>query len=72
MRCPLVPAATGKLTICAANTNTAVRPAIGAEASVTSVRAPRKLTAMAPTASAPAAMDTGALMKPSGMCTPQP
>ena len=45
IRWPLVPAATGKLIICTAKTNAAVRPASGAVRSSSSRRAPRSATA---------------------------
>ncbi len=70
MRCPLVPAPTGKFTICAAKMKTATRPAMGAAASANSRLARRSDTATAPPASSAAAADVWTSMKPSGMCMP--
>ena len=77
-RCPLVPAATGKFSICTAKMKAATSPASGAvrsapatppaPAPASSRRAPRRLTATAAAATAPVATDTGALMNPSGTC----
>src|SRR5512144_526937 len=71
-RCPLVPAATGKFSICTANTKTATRPASGAPRSSSSWRAPLRHAATPAAATAPAATDTGASMNPSGTCTAAP
>ncbi|GAA1622963.1 hypothetical protein GCM10009733_019510 [Nonomuraea maheshkhaliensis] len=68
-RCPLVPAATGKLSICTAKMNAATRPAMGAVLSSSSRRAPRRQTATPAAATAPADTDVAALKKPSGTCT---
>lgn len=68
-RCPLVPAATGKLSICTAKTNAAVSPAIGIcfsakrlPVSLSEAQIPPAATAAPPTAVA-------RFMYPSGMCT---
>ena len=44
IRWPLVPAPTGKLSICTAKMNAATRPAIGAVLSSSSLRAPTRAT----------------------------
>ena len=72
IRCPLVPAPTGKLIIWAANTKVATRPAIGAVRSSSSRRAPRSDTATAAAATTPVATEVGASRKPSGTCTSAP
>src|SRR3954447_26304092 len=69
-RWPLVPLATGKLSICTAKMKAAAMPARGTSRSSRSRLALRRLTATQPTATAPAAADVPALMNPSGMCTP--
>ena len=81
-RCPLVPAATGKLSICTAKMNAATSPASGAVPSTppfaapcppaSSRRAPRSETATAPAATTPVATETGASMNPSGTCMTDP
>lgn len=60
--------ATGKFSIWTAKMKAATRPASGAVRSSSSRRAPRRLTATAVAATAPAATETGALMNPSGTC----
>src|SRR6476660_7543632 len=69
IRCPLVPAPTGKLIIWAAKTKVATSPAAGAVRSSSSRRAPRREHATATTATAPVATEVGASRKPSGTCT---
>ena len=69
---PLVPAPTGKLSIWAAKTKAATRPAIGAVRSSSSRRAPRSETPMAATATTPVAMEVGASKNPSGTCMAAP
>ncbi len=68
-RCPLVPAPTGKFTICTANTKAAVRPASAGPVSRISRFARCRLKPTAPAAIRPVAMDVGASKKPSGTCT---
>ena len=65
---PLVPLATGKFSICTANTNAAVRPASGICLSSIVWEAFFRHTARPATATAPPATDVGPSMKPSGMC----
>src|SRR5918995_3058489 len=69
IRCPLVPAPTGKLIIWAAKTNVATRPAAGAVRSSSSRRAPRNDRATAVAATTPVATEVGASRNPSGTCT---
>src|SRR3990172_1327056 len=68
-RCPLIPAITGKLTICAANTKAAARAASGTWRSVRTSRVRRTATPKPPTATAPNPAEVVTLMTPSGMCT---
>ncbi len=70
IRCPLVPAPTGKLTIWVAKMNVAVRPASGACFSSSSSRDFRSATATPAAAAAPVAIEVGASKNPSGTCIP--
>src|SRR6185369_9545159 len=65
---PLVPPATGKLSIWAANTNAAVTPSSGTRRSSRSRLARRRPYATAPAAGTAQAAATSGLRKPSGMC----
>ena len=67
-RWPLVPAPTGKLIICPANTNAATRPAIGAVRSSSSSRDFSRATPMPTAATTPVAIDVGASKNPLGTC----
>ena len=68
-RWPLVPAPTGKFTICTANTKAAVSPASAGPVSRISRFARCRLNPTAPAAIRPVATDVGASKKPSGTCT---
>jgi len=68
IRWPLVPAATGKLTIWAANTNAATSPARASDSSRSRRRATRRATPTLPTVMPAAAADVGPSMNPSGTC----
>ena len=68
MRCPLVPPATGKLSIWVAKTKVATSPASGAMRSSTSRRAPRNAIAMPAAATPAVASEVGASRNPSGTC----
>src|SRR4051812_26642181 len=67
-KCPLVPPATGKLSICAANTNAAVTPSSGTRRSSRSVLALRSPTPTATAAGTAHTRATSVVRKPSGMC----
>ncbi len=64
-----MPLATGKLSICTANTKAATSPARGACFSSRVSAARRAQTTIPPAATAPAASEVPALTNPSGMCT---
>src|SRR3954469_7386751 len=66
---PLVPPATGKLSICTANTNAAVTPSSGTRRSSRSRLARRRPYATAATAGTAHAAATSGARNPSGMCT---
>ena len=72
IKCPLVPAATGKLIIWAAKIKTATSPAIGAVWLSSEPLVFFRLTATAPATRTPAPMETGALISPSGICMKTP
>ena len=65
---PLVPAATGKLSICTAKINVAVNPARGAVLSSREDLAPLSERATAPAAIAAKAAEVGISINPSGIC----
>lgn len=65
----MVPAATGKLNICAANTKAAVMPANGTAFSFSCSLARRKEKPTAPALITPVAAAVPALRKPSGACS---
>ena len=65
---PLVPPATGKLIIWAANTKAVVKPMIGACRSPRLARVRFRATAITAALAMPVAMATGGERKPSGMC----
>ncbi len=67
-RWPLVPLATGKFSICTANTKAAVSPASGICLSSIVSEAFLTQTLRPATATAPPASDVVPSMKPSGMC----
>jgi hypothetical protein len=67
-RCPLVPPATGKLSIWTAKTNAAVSPASGTRRSSSTCPARRSETPSPPTATTAAPADVGPSINPSGMC----
>ncbi len=67
-RCPDVPAATGKFSICSAKTKAAASPASGTTRSLTFRLILRRLTPTPPVATAAADRDVGRSMSPSGMC----
>ena len=69
-RCPLVPWATGKLSICTAKMNAAVTAASGTWRSPSWSRLRRVATASVPTATAPTAAEVVPSTNPSGMCMP--
>src|SRR5660398_277973 len=67
-RWPLVPAATGKLSICAAKTKAPVTPRRGTVRSPRSLSVRRTASARAPSETAPVAAAVVVSMNPSGMC----
>jgi hypothetical protein len=67
-RWPLVPAATGKLSICTAKIKVAVRPARGAVFSSSEDFAPRIEMATPAAATTAKAPEVGRSMNPSGIC----
>jgi hypothetical protein len=68
MRCPEVPAATGKFTICAAKINAADKPSRGYFEGASVFRVRFAEIAIAATARPPQAMTVFASRKPSGIC----
>ena len=67
-KCPLVPAAMGKLSICAAKMKAAVTPRRGTVRSPKSAAVLLAAYATTPAETAPVARAVGASMKPSGIC----
>ena len=67
-KCPLVPPATGKLSICPAKMNAAANPSSGTRRGGRVRRASRNASVSAPTESASAARLVFRSRKPSGMC----